>query len=86
MLAKKGANDIAFNLGFSSVPSYYKERSFDVLVNSKEIISEFSNSEALKTDQTVATKSVVSIIIQARVTISFKMRTGEAVLNGIQLK
>jgi beta-galactosidase len=86
LLAKKGANDVAFNLGFPSVPDDYKERSFDVLVNGKPVISGLSNSEALQTDQPVATKCVISVTNQEGITLSFKARTGEAVLNGLQLK
>lgn len=86
LLSKNAGNDIAFNLGQRMVPEEYKERSFDVLVNEKEVIVGLSNSEALKTDLPVVTKYFVTVQNKEGITVRFAPRKGEAVLNGIQLK
>ncbi|ADB36688.1 glycoside hydrolase family 2 TIM barrel-domain containing protein [Spirosoma linguale] len=86
LISKTVNNDIAFNLGQRAVPEVYIERSFDVLINGQEVISGLSNSDVLKTDQPVATKFMVSVQNQEGITVSFNVRQGETVLNGIQLK
>jgi beta-galactosidase len=86
LLSKNTGNDIAFNLGGRGAPEEYKARSFDVLVNGQEVLSGLSNSEALKTDQPLATKCLVSVTSQEGVTVAFKARQREAILNGIQIR
>ncbi len=86
LLSKNAGNDIAFNLGPRSASEVYVERSFDVAVNGMEVINGLNNSEMLKTDQPVVTKVMVSVHDQKGITVSFKAKQGEAILNGIQLR
>lgn len=83
LLSKRTGTDIAFNVGGRVVADDYKPRSFDVLVNGQEIISGLSNSQTLITDQPVAVKYAVSVQNQAGITVSFRARQGETILNGI---
>ncbi len=86
LLSKNSGNDVAFNLGPRSAPEPFIERSFDVAVNGTEVITGLSNGDVLNTDQPVVTKVMVSVHGQKGITVSFKAKQGEAILNGIQLR
>jgi beta-galactosidase len=85
-LSPANGNDLAYNLGFGPPPEEFKERSFNVSVNGKEVLSGFNNSEYLQPERAVATKHHVTAINNEGITVAFKAIKGETILNGIQVK
>jgi beta-galactosidase len=86
LLSPAKGNDLAFNLGFGPPPEEFKERTFNVAVNGKEIISGLNNSQDLVPEHAVATKHSVFVNGNSGISINFKAVKGEAILNGIQIK
>jgi beta-galactosidase len=86
LLSPAKGNDLAYNLGFGPPPEEFKERSFDVLINGKEVLSGLTNSEYLQPERAVATKFSVRTSNNSGITINFKALKGETILNGIQIR
>jgi beta-galactosidase len=86
LLAPKKENDLIFNLGFGPPPEDFKERSFNVFINGKEVISGLNNSEYLQPERAVSTKHSIIVNNNSGITIDFKALKGETILNGIQIK
>ena len=83
--ASKG-DSLAFNLGFGPPPEAFKDRSFDVSINSKEVLSGFNNAEYLLPERAVVTKHSILANNNEGITVAFKPIKGETILNAIQLK
>jgi beta-galactosidase len=86
LLSPVKGNDLAYNLGFGPPPEEFKERSFNVSVNNKEVLSGINNSEYLQPERAVASKFCVSAFNNNGITIDFKALKGETILNGIQVR
>jgi beta-galactosidase len=86
LLSPKKGDDLAYNLGFGPPPEEFKERSFNVSVNGKEVLSGINNSEYLQPVHAAASKFRVSAFNNSGITIDFKAFKGETILNGIQVK
>ncbi len=80
------ADSLVYNLGFGPPPEEFVERSFNVSINGKEVLSGLSNSEYLQPQRAVATKHTVIITNNSGITVDFKALKGETILNGIQVK
>ncbi|MEO6733642.1 MAG: glycoside hydrolase family 2 TIM barrel-domain containing protein [Ferruginibacter sp.] len=85
LIPAKG-DDLAYNLGFGPRPEEFKERSFNVSVNNKDVLSGLNNAEYLQPERALATKHLVTVNNNEGITVSFKAIKGETILNGIQLK
>jgi beta-galactosidase len=87
LLSPARAGELAYNLsGNAAPPEEFKERSFNVLVNGKELISGLSNMEALEPLHAITSKHTVMVSNKEGILIDFKPIKGEAILNGIQVK
>ena len=86
LLSPAKANDLVYNLGSTAAPEEFKERSFDVLINGKELLTHFSNSGYLEPLHAVSTKHTVILNNNEGITLDFKALKGEPILNGIQLR
>lgn len=86
LLSPASERNLAYNLGNSAAAEEFKARSFSVLLNNQEVVSNMSNKEYLKPLHAVSTKHSVSVSGGEGITIDFKSIEGEAILNGIQLK
>lgn len=86
LVSPERERNLAYNLGNAAAPEEFKERSFNVNVNGQEVISGLSNLQYLKPLHAVSIKYSVNITNENGLTIDFKPLTGEAILNGIQLK
>jgi beta-galactosidase len=87
LLSPARAGELAYNLsGNAAPPEEFKERSFNVLVNGKELISGLSYMEALEPLHAITSKHTVMVSNKEGILIDFKPIKGEAILNGIQVK
>lgn len=87
LLSPESERNLAYNLGGNtSAPEPFKDRSFNVLVNGKEVISALSNQEYLKPLHAVSIKHSVHLSDDKGLLIDFVPIKGEAILNAIQLK
>ena len=79
-------NDLVYNLGSASTIEEFKERSFNVLMNGKEILTHLNNSGYLEPLRAVSTKQTVILNNNEGITIDFIAIKGDPILNAIQLK
>lgn len=86
LVSPERERNLAYNLGNTAQAEEFKERSFTVMVNGKEVVSGLNNLESLKPLHAVSIKYSININDENGLTIDFKPITGEAILNGIQLK
>ena len=79
--------ELAYNLGGNQTKSDdFKERVFNVAINGREVLSNFSNTEYLVPEHAVATKFKVIVNDNNGITIDFKAIQSESILNGIQVR
>jgi beta-galactosidase len=86
LVSPERERNLAYNLGNTAQAEEFKERSFTVMVNGKEVVSGLNNLESLKPLHAVSIKYSININDENGLTIDFKPITGEAILNGIQLR
>lgn len=79
-------NDLVYNLGSAAAVEEFKERSFNVLMNGKEILTHLNNSGYLEPLRAVSTKHTVVLNKNEGITLDFIAIKGEPILNAIQLK
>ncbi|WP_226163378.1 glycoside hydrolase family 2 TIM barrel-domain containing protein [Hymenobacter terricola] len=87
--AAPAAEQLAYNLaGASSTagPAPAPSRAFSVLLNGQPVLPNLSNSSGLLPLQAVSFKVPVSVRGKQGIIVDFKAQTGEAFLNGIQVK
>ncbi|WP_448697839.1 glycoside hydrolase family 2 TIM barrel-domain containing protein [Mucilaginibacter sp. AW1-3] len=77
---------LAYNLGASAEGTTFTSRSFDVLINDKEVLHDVNNAADLKPLAAYATKLRVSVKNGQGIHVGFKSNKGETILNGIQVK
>lgn len=78
---------LAYNLGNDKDGADdFVERVFDVFINGKKILSDFSNTEELRPEYAVSSKFHVIINNDEGITVEFNATKSEAILNGIQVK
>ncbi|WP_413668853.1 glycoside hydrolase family 2 TIM barrel-domain containing protein [Mucilaginibacter sp. Mucisp86] len=76
---------LVYNLNNSTQKQTAAARSFDVLINGQTVIEGLSNSNYLEPLKAYSTKIPVSVGGDG-ITISFKTITGQAILNGLQVR
>lgn len=86
LLSPAKVNDLVYNLGNAAAPEEFKERSFNVLMNGQELVTNLSNSGYLEPLHALSTKHTVILNNNEGITLDFKALKGETILNGIQLK
>ena len=86
LLSPAKANDLVYNLGNAAAPEEFKERSFNVLINGQELLTNVSNSGYLEPLHAVSTKHTIILNNNEGITLDFKALKGETILNGIQLR
>ena len=86
LLSPAKSNELVYNLGGGTVTEEFKERSFSILLNGQEIITNLSNTEYLEPLHAVAIKHKVIVNNNSGITLNFVPIKGEAILNAIQLK
>jgi len=82
--AKK--EELAYNLGSGNSTEDFGARVFNVTINGKQALSNFSNAEYLKPEYAVSSRFNISVNNNEGITIDFNAVKGETILNGIQLK
>lgn len=80
------SGELIFNIGSRGARDEFKERSFNVSINGKEVFSAISNNEYLQPEQAIATKMAALAENGKGITIDFKALKGESILNGIQIR
>ncbi|HVZ25928.1 MAG TPA: malectin domain-containing carbohydrate-binding protein, partial [Sediminibacterium sp.] len=86
LLSPAKSNALVYNLGPATANEELKERSFNVLLNGQEFLSQLSNTGYLEPLHAVSLKHTVILNNNEGITLDFKTIKGEAILNGIQLK
>jgi beta-galactosidase len=86
LLSPAKSNDLVYNLGGATAIEEYKERSFNILMNGQEIITNLSNTGYLEPLHAVAVKQRVIVNNNTGIILNFVPIKGEPILNAIQLK
>ncbi|NGF55843.1 beta-galactosidase [Parapedobacter sp. SGR-10] len=79
--------ELVYNLnGGGLTGDNFQERVFDVNINGHVFLKNLSNKEYLEPEKSVNFKTSVSVYDHQGITVDFVPKTGETILNGIQLR
>jgi len=85
LLSSTKSNDLVYNLGGATATEEFKERSFSILMNGQEIITNLSNTGYLEPLHAVAMKHRVVVNNNTGINLNFVPIKSEPILNAIQL-
>ena len=87
LISSKKGEELAYNLSSGAAKDdQFEERSFNVNINGQEVLSNFSNAEALIPVHAVSSKFRVSVNGNEGINVGFQPLKGETILNGIQVR
>ena len=89
LLSNQKGEELVYNLSTNGTAPKKEEagsRTFDVDVNGLIVLENLSNNNYLEPDRAYSTKVMVSATKNKGITIGFKARVGQTILNGLQVR
>lgn len=86
LLSKEKKEELIYNLSNGKPEESFTAREFTVSINGERSFLELDNQENLIPERAFATKILVSTTDDKGITVSFEVKQGKTILNGIQLK
>lgn len=89
LLSNQKGEELVYNLSANSTAPKKEEadvRTFDVDINGLLVLENLSNSNYLEPDRAYSSKVLVNVVQGKGITIGFKARVGQTILNGLQVR
>ena len=89
LLSNQKGEELVYNLSANGTVPKKEEvgtRAFNVDINGLVVLENLSNSNYLEPDKAYSSKVMVNVVQGKGITIGFKARVGQSILNGLQVR